>query len=320
MSRTIKDLMPGTIIWIGYNGDLEEWIVTNDSNASRVIVLKKYTLPNKRDMGILPGSQIVNYGDTGMDAWLENDVTGYLSGFDNATLACFSATTIQIYGYGDSTSTSISRRCFLPCQDNMFGNNSIETETSWLPALYLAYDTGDGNTARLARTNNNTLVQYFTRTPFNAKQYNVIKTNGTMASMASYTESWYVRPALSISADTLVSDDGEEIIKLLPDQTRTYREVEFIGYLGSMQQRPAKARVISNAVNLYDVNVQVSNNAKDAEPVWVNATGGGEVTLANTAHTTADFEIGIKCYGKSSYGSSGAVGYFNEPVVLIEEE
>ena len=316
MSRTIKQLVPGTTIWIGYNGTLEEWLVTNDINANRVIILRKYVLETARRMH---SSNVSVYDGCEMDVWLENDIDGYLAGFDSAVLACFTATSIQTYTYGQTGTTDIARRCFLPSGDNMFDDSSIETELSWLPSLYLAYETSNANTARIGRKkSDNTAQNWWLRSPFNATQFRFVNNNGA-ASNNNASSNYFVRPALSVSADTLVSDEGADIIKLLADQSITYREVEFTGFIGSMQQRPAKARVISNAVNLYDVNVWVSNNAKDAEPVWVNATGGGEVTLNNASHTTAEYEIGVKCYGKSKYGSNGAVGYFNEPVVLIEE-
>ena len=312
MSRTIKQLFPGTSVWLEYNGNLEEWLVTEDTNSTRVVILRKFLLPTARRMH---SSNVSVYNGCEMDLWLENETTGYLAGFDAATLACLTSTSIQTYTYGDTEPTIISRRSFIPSQDNLFGNDSIETEISWLTALMRAYNTTSGDTARIGRLETNNLAcSYFLRSPGSASQFRLVKGDGTSYVSNASSNSNYVRPALSVSADTLVSDEGADIIKLLPDPSKTYREVSFTGYLGSMQMLPKKTRVIANAVNLYDVDVQVTNNAKDAEPVWVDATGGEEITFMNTTKTSEDYEIGVKCYGKSD-----GIGYFNEPTVLILE-
>lgn len=291
-----------------YNGQLEDWIVTNDSNAERTILLRKVLLPARR----MHSSNVSVYTGCEMDNYLTNEDTGYLSGFDAATKACLVATDIQTYTYGDTSPTTIARRCFIPSEDNLFGNNSVETEKWWLRALMEYANTDTANTARIGRDAANTAQDWWLRSPSSATRFRIVSSNGTVIGNNA-TYSVYPRPALSVASATIVSPEGTDIIRLLPDPTKTYREVEVTGYAGSSQNRPRKARVIVDAVNLYDVSVMVSNNAKDANPAWVDATGGLEVTLTNTEKTSENWEIGIKMYGKSD-----TIGWFTEPAVLVE--
>ena len=68
--------------------------------------------------------------------------------------------------------------------------------------------------------------------------------------------------------------------------------------------------------SIAEATYQVSNNAKDANPVWVNCQNGGVCDVANTSKETTDYELGVKINAKSGV-VSGNVG---EPVLVVETE
>lgn len=310
MPRTLGQLFPGSIIALEYNGQLENWIVTNDSNENRTILLRDTLLPARR----MHSSNVSVYSGCETDAYLENESTGYLSGFDEATRHCLVSTAIETYTYGDTTPSTIARRCFIPSEDNLFGNNAIETETWWIRALMEAKNTDTASTARIGRDLNDTAQNWWLRSPFSAAQFRGVFAVGT-AGYVNAANSYYLRPALSVASATIVSDEGAEIVRLLPDPSKTYREVICNGIAGSIPARPKTARVLVDAINLYDVRVRVSNNAGDANPAWVDAPNGDTVELTNTEKTTDEWKIGVELSGKSN-----SIGYFTQPVVLVEED
>ena len=88
-----------------------------------------------------------------------------------------------------------------------------------------------------------------------------------------------------------------------------------MSYLGSTANRPKQALINILVNNLYDTSIQLSNNAKDTSPVWVEVENGGSITFDNETKETDNWELGVKFYGKSNgYGTVG------EAVVLVEEE
>lgn len=125
----------------------------------------------------------------------------------------------------------------------------------------------------------------------------------------------FARPAFWVSADTLVSDETEDTIYILPDPTHLHRELEFVAYLGEAENRPKKAKVQVEITNATESSIKISNNAKDATPVWVECANGGVAELANTAKETANWELGVKIYAKS--GGRATVG---EPALIVEVE
>ena len=114
---------------------------------------------------------------------------------------------------------------------------------------------------------------------------------------------------------TIVSDGTEDTIYLLPDSAKTYREVDAVVYVGSSDKRPKMARALVEAANCTDLQLWVSNNAKDDNPTWVSVANGGTAELSNTAKITDAWELGVKIYAKS--GGRAEIG---EPVVIAEME
>ena len=116
---------------------------------------------------------------------------------------------------------------------------------------------------------------------------------------------------MNVAPTTIVSDDGADKIYLITDGVT--RTVDFQTKVLELPNRPAKALVKYNANNLSNILVQVCNNYGDTNPEWVNATSMGEVTFTNTTKETANWQVGIRCYGESN-----GYGFFEEPDVLVE--
>lgn len=112
-----------------------------------------------------------------------------------------------------------------------------------------------------------------------------------------------------------MSDEGEDTIYLLPDSTKSYREINATVYCGSSTARPKKARAIVPAENCSLLELQISNNAKDDTPVWVSAQNNIAVDLSNKTKATENWELGVKIYAQS--GGKALIG---EPVVIAEME
>lgn len=121
------------------------------------------------------------------------------------------------------------------------------------------------------------------------------------------------RPAFQIANGTMVSDETEDTIYILPDSEKLYRELQFVAYVGTSTDWPKKARVEVDITNATESQIWVSNNAKDESPVWVACTNGVAVELPNTTKTTDNWELGVKIYAKS--GERAVCG---EPVVMVE--
>lgn len=123
------------------------------------------------------------------------------------------------------------------------------------------------------------------------------------------------RPAFKVRNGTMVSDETEDTIYILPDPAHLYRELEFVAYLGEAENRPKKAKVQVEITNATESSIKISNNAKDANPVWVECANGGAAELANTVKETTNWELGVKIYAKS--GGHATVG---EPALIVEVE
>jgi len=308
MSRTISQLDVGTSIYIEESGVPKEYILLKKDSAG-CILLRAKALEARR---INPTNTAI-YENSEMDAWLIDDTTGFMSLFDAQTQAAIVSRSRPTYEYGDAECHYISRRAFLLTYGELFlsAPTAIEPLTGLTPVLMIWKGTNDGNSARIAYNEADQAVLWWESSPYSASALYFVDTTGSSFSYyASYSNGW-ARPALNVSSDTIVSDEGAEIIYLMP--SKGYREVEFSGKALELAQRPKKAVVEYNAVDLYDVAVYVCNNYGDSSPTWVPVTSGAEVELTNTVKQTENWEVGVKCYGKSSL-----YGYFEEPIIKLE--
>ena len=307
MSRTLSQLDLGTSVYLEENGTPKEYILMK-KDVDGCILLRAQALVARR----INPTNVSNYEGSEMDNWLVNEETGYMSLFNTATKNAIISRSRPTFDYGDSECRWISRRAFLLAQGEMFGSTptALEPLTSLVPALYIWKGTENANTARICTSEAGMAVSWWLSSPSSAATVYYVSYSGTSNNnSASYASNW-ARPALNVASATIVSDEGADIIYLLPDQS--YREVSFSGKALEVAERPIKAVVEYEATNLYDVVVEVCNNYGDASPVWVPCTSGVEVDLTNTVKQTTDWQVGVRCYGKSQ-----GYGYFEEPIVKL---
>ena len=115
--------------------------------------------------------------------------------------------------------------------------------------------------------------------------------------------------------NTLVSDASAGTIYILPDASKPYRELSFTAFLGSAAKRPKRAKVQVSLTGATAQTIQISNNAKDANPAWVACNVDVVVELPNASKETALWELGVKI---SAQGEGKVT--CGEPVAIVEEE
>lgn len=306
MSRTLSNIDTGVGVWLKEYNDWIEYILLY-KDLQGAVLLRKDVAEQRRMNNI----NTTTYDGCEMDVYLSDAETGFLSRFDASTLNAITSRSISTFNNGDTECTYINRRCYLLSNGNMFLETptALEPEPNYVHALLKYYNTFTANTSRIGRLNSNA-VFWFLRSPYSAAAYFSVGTSGTQYGNGAAGSSG-VRPALNVSLDTIVSDEGADKICLLP--TQGYREVEFSGLVLSTPTAIKKAVVNYNATNLYGVSVQITNNYEDANPVWVDATSQQEITFTNTTKTTDEWKIGVRCYGKSN-----GYGYFDQPIVMME--
>lgn len=311
MSRTIIDLNLGTEVWLHETvSDVETTVpyilIHKDSQGG---VLLRKNCSEKRRMN--PTGTSV-YDGCEADVYLNDTETGFLSRFPAAELNCFLSRSISTFEYGDTECHYISRRCYLLSQGEAFSvtTDDLYPEVGYTHSLMVNKSTFDANTARVATLDDNYTDYWWLRSPFYpALFYSVSIAGSSYNNNAQFNNA--LRPALNVAPATIVSDEGADKIYLITDGVT--RTIDFQAKVLDLPNRPAKARVKYNTNNLSNILVQVCNNYGDANPEWVNATSMGEVTFTNTTKETADWQVGIRCYGESN-----GYGFFEEPGVLVE--
>ena len=115
--------------------------------------------------------------------------------------------------------------------------------------------------------------------------------------------------------NTLVSDASADTIYILPDASKPYRELSFTAFLGGATKRPKRAKVQVSITGASARSIQISNNAKDANPAWVTCEPDQVVELPNAAKTTDLWELGVRI---SAQGEGRVT--CGEPVAIVETE
>lgn len=304
MSRTISDLDLGTEITLQESGvDTSYILIRKDSYGC--VLLRALCAGNRRmnptNTAVYEGSEI--------DDYLVNEETGFLSRFDSDTIATLASRSISTYNYRDTKYRSISRKCYLLSYGELFRStpSATEPDTSVLPALMIFKGTSDPNMARISFIDGHTAVRWWLRSPSSATNFYNVNNGGASYDNASY--SYALRPALNVAPATVVSEIADKIYLVAPSDP--IKKVQFHGKVLETQLRPKKALVQYNAVNLDNITIEVTNNYGDPTPVWVDATGQTEITLANDEKQTTNWQLGVRCYGES-YG----LGYFEEPLTV----
>lgn len=316
MSRTISQLAPGVGVWVDENSVHTEYIYLGIDGSGNCRLLRKYATVAKR----MNATSVAHYDGCEADLWMENEQTGFLSRFDAATINALEPTTICMSDYtlnegGTVEYPEITRRCMALSYKEL-GYGGSETDVSFLAALQTYYDTTNANTARIGRSSDESAVGWWMRSGSSASQFRVVVSSGSANSVNAAGGNYWQRPAISVAPATIVSDEGADSIFLLPEGRRTYWEIQATALLGSSAQRPKKAKLMIAETSITEATYQVSNNAKDANPVWVNCQNGGVCDLANTSKETTDYELGVKIHAKASV-YNGRVG---EPVLIVEKE
>ena len=311
MSKTaISNIGVGTTIQIKMNGEWKDFIVGKHDEYGTP-VFEKVVSVQKR----MHSENVSDYEGCEVDVWLQDENEGYLSYFDEATRVCFVNRNISTFNYGDTEATYISRKIYIPSRGDVDAIDPTATEpdasNGILRALMNASpNTQNTNSTRIAYNSSNSAVYWWLRSPSVASNFYFVNSVGYISSYgASNTGNW-LRPLINVANATLIATEGG-VLRLDP-QGQDYYEVEFEQKVGESMIRPKSCAVQYNAVNLTDVEVQVCNNYGDENPVWEDATTQEEIEFTNTSKQTTNWQIGIKCYGKSDYN-----GGFNEPVVKI---
>lgn len=314
MSRTIADLTAGTIIYLDetVDGTLSHvpFIYLGQDDSGNCRILRQYAAVAQK----MNSTDEATYDGCLVDTWLNNETDGYLSRFDDATRLSFVATQIKINSISTSTVGTIARRCFLLSESEVGNTTTPDEGTSILDVLKTVANTTNANTASIAYNESLSAVYWWLRSAASETQCRIVSNVGGVYS-GNATDTRWLRPALSVAPATIVSDQGEDTIYLLPDSSKLYREIDATIYCGSSTARPKKARAIVPATNCSLFELQISNNAKDDSPIWVSAENNVAIDLSNDTKTTSDWELGVKIYAQSS--GKALIG---EPVVIVETE
>lgn len=312
MAQALSTLTAGTRVYLEETVDDElsyvPYIYLGLSESGNCVLLREYCASNRR----MHSSAVASYDGCEMDEWLEGDGTGFLARFDEATLATFVSSQIKCYDITADEIVTIARRCYLLSYTELGYATTPDEGSSYLSALYTANDTTTANTARIAYNESLSAVSWWMRSAASETSFRCVYSSGSASSFSAASTSYYPRPALSVSPDTLVSDGTEDTIYLLPDSDKLYREVDAIVYMGSSSARPIKAKLIVSTNNCTSESFAVSNNAKDSSPTWVEIENGGTVELPNTEKETDDWELGVKIYA-----TSGGRAEIGEPVLIV---
>ena len=258
-------------------------------------------------------TNVSTYIDSLMDIWLNNTESGYLSRFDAKMQACIIPTTIKIKPAGSDTVTEIARQAFLLAESNVVAAGGVEGD-SILSVLKTHTGETNDNDARKAYNSAGTAVVYWLRSAFSAEQFGYVGTFGDVYSVNA-SNNYSARPAFKVANATMVSDATEDTIYILTDASKLYRELSFVAYCGETTTRPKKAKVQLDITNATEYTVQISNNAKDETPAWVDCTVDQVVELSNTTKTTGNWVLGVKVCAKSE-----GRAVCGQPVVIAELE
>lgn len=282
------------------------WPIRKDADG--VVLLRKNVLDELRKMN---ATAEATYIDSLMDTWLNDASGGYLSYFDEKMRACIIPSSIKIKPYNADTVTEIARQVYLLSEDEVT-TGGVEGE-SILPMLKVHSGQTSDNDARKAYNANGSAVAWWLRDAVNSDQFRYVYSFGDIGTYNA-DGAISVRPAFKVANNTLVSDASAGTIYILPDASQPYRELSFTAFLGSTAQRPKRAKVQVSFTGASAQTIQISNNAKDANPAWVTCEPDKVVELPNAEKTTELWELGVKIYAKGE----GRVTC-GEPVAIAEE-
>lgn len=282
------------------------WPIRKDADG--VVLLRENVLDELRKMN---ATNEATYIDSLMDTWLNDAGAGYLSYFDEKMRACIIPSTIKIKPYNSDVGTEIARQVYLLSEDEVT-TGGVEGE-SILPMLKAHSGQTSDNNARKAYDVAGVPKNWWLRNVVNTEQFQLILSNGAI-SYTNANNNGSARPVFKVANNTLVSDKTADTIYILPDASKPYRELSFTAFLGGATNRPKRAKVQVSLTGANAQTIQISNNAKDANPAWVTCEPDQVVELPNAQKTTDLWELGVKIYAKGE----GRVTC-GEPVAIVEE-
>ena len=282
------------------------WPIRKDADG--VVLLRKNVLDEQHKMN---ATNEATYIDSLMDAWLNDETAGYLSYFDEKMRACIIPSVVKIKPYNSDVVTEIARQVYLLSEDEVT-TGGLEGE-SILPMLKVHSGQTSDNDARKAYNANGSAVAWWLRDAANSNQFRYIYSFGDIGTYNA-DGAISVRPVFKVANNTLVSDASADTIYILPDANKPYRELSFTAFLGSTAKRPKRAKVQVSFTGATAQSIQISNNAKDTNPVWVTCGVDEVVELPNAEKTTDLWELGVKV---SAQGEGRVT--CGEPVAIVEE-
>ena len=309
MSRTISQVDLGSSVWLRENDTDTEYILTRkDQNGCEL--LRKHCVSQRR----MHSSNVSVYEDCEVDQWLTNSETGFLSRFSVALRSNLVNRSISTFTYGDSECHYISRSCYLYSYGDLFTStpSALYPTVNIVPVLILNKNVLDANTAKIARDSANTInVIWWLRSASAATSFGVVHKDGNVGNKSPSDYHW-MRPVLNVSPDTIVSDEGANIIYLLPEEKP--RVVEYKGRIGVASAFPTYGCVKVDTSNLTNTVIKVTNNWGDGVPVWQTVQNDVQFQFVNTEKQTENWELGIWFYGETP---NLLEGYSGQPQLLI---
>lgn len=302
----LTEVLHYTEIINGVTQTVAYWPIRKDADG--VVLLRKNVLDEQRSMNATNES---TYIASLMDTWLNDTTSGYLSYFDEKMRACIIPSTIKIKPYSSDVVTEIARQVYLLSESEVT-NGGLEGE-SILPMLKVHSGQTSDNDARKAYNLTGSASSWWLRSAVSTKQFRRVLSNGDVYSSDAILGA-PARPVFKVANNTLVSDKTEDTIYILPDASKPYRELSFTAFLGSAAKRPKRAKVQVSFTGASAQTIQISNNAKDANPAWVTCEPDQVVELPNAEKTTDLWELGVKIYAKGE----GRV-ICGEPVAIVKE-
>lgn len=290
MSKKISEISPGSIVW--FNTTLSgsdkstPFIVLGPSKAGdSILLLQKYLYESK-----VFKSTDSEYSTSDIDKYLSADATesnSYRSKLPEAIRNCLIKTTIGSYSYSSSTTLSLARDIFLMSYTEAgFTNSTLSAEgNSYLDALKTAAKTTTDNDARKAAAESGSSDYWYLRSPLNASYVRCVSDYGDYGTAGL---AW-IRPLLSVAPTVPIDDSSSTFIVMGFNAS-----IDINISLGQSTNRPIKAKAIVDIQNADSHTIQVTNNYKDANPVWVTVDSNNCAEFTNTTKTTDKWELGIK--------------------------
>lgn len=283
------------------------WPIRKDADG--VVLLRENVLDEQHKMN---ATNEATYIDSLMDAWLNDETSGYLSYFDEKMRACIIPSVVKIKPYNSDTVTEIARQVYLLSEDEVT-TGGLEGD-SILPMLKVHSGQTSDNDARKAYNLTGSASSWWLRSAVSTKQFRRVLSNGDVYSSDAILDV-PARPVFKVANNTLVSDASADTIYILPDASKPYRELSFTAFLGGATNRPKRAKVQVSFTGATAQTIKISNNAKDANPAWVPCNADQVVELPNAEKTTDLWELGVKI---SAQGEGRVT--CGEPVAIVETE